>query len=65
MPVGRQLRHMSVCLLRSCLPHHLWVEAAMHVAHDPNLLLTQTLLNRESGTTSRERQYIDLEILRS
>ena len=51
------------CLLRSCLPHHLWVEAAMHVAHAQNLLSTQTLLNRESGTTSREHQYTDLEEL--
>ena len=35
----------------------------MHVAHAQNLLPTQTLLNRESGTTSRERQYTDLEEL--
>ena len=35
----------------------------MHVAHAQNLLPTQTLLNRESGTTSKERQYTDLEEL--
>ena len=51
------------CLLRSCLPHHLWVEAAMHVAHARILVPTQTLSNRESGTTSRERPYTDLEKL--
>ena len=51
------------CLLRSFLPHHLWVEAAMHVAHAQDLLPTQALLNRKSGTTSKQRQYTDLEEL--
>ena len=35
----------------------------MHVTHAQTLLPTQTLLNRESGTTSRERQYTELEEL--
>ena len=35
----------------------------MHVAHAQNLLPTQTLLNRESGTTSKERQFTDNEEL--
>ena len=61
--IGQLTTGIRSCLLRSCLPHHLWVEAAMHVAHAQNLLPTQTLLNRESGTTSRERQYTDLEEL--
>ena len=35
----------------------------MHVAHAKNLIPTQTLLNRESGTTSKDRKYTDLEEL--
>ena len=35
----------------------------MHVAHAQNLLPTQTLLNRESGTKRKERHYTDLEEL--
>ena len=35
----------------------------MHVAHAQNLLPTQTLLYRESGTTSKQRQYTDFEEL--
>ena len=61
--IGQLTTGIRSCLLRSCLPHTLWVEAAMHVAHAKNLLPTQTLLNRESGTTSKERQYTDLEEL--
>ena len=61
--IGQLTTGIRSCLLRSCLPHTLWVEAAMHVAHAQNLLPTQTLLNRESGTTSKERQYTDLEEL--
>ena len=61
--IGQLTTGIRSCLLRSCLPHHLWVEAAMHVAHAQNLLPTQTLLNHESGTTSRERQYTGLEEL--
>ena len=63
----RRIGHLTTgirsCLLRSCLPHNLWVEAAMRDAHAQNQLPTQTLLNRESGTTSKERQYTDLEEL--
>ena len=61
--IGQLTTGIRSCLLRSCLPHTLWVEAAMHVAHAQNLLPTLTLLNRESGTTSRKRQYTDLEEL--
>ena len=61
--IGQLTTGIRSCLLRSCLPHTLWVEAAMHVAHAQNLLPTRTLLNRESGTTSKERQYTDLEEL--
>ena len=61
--IGQLTTGIRSRLLRSCLPHTLWVEAAMHVAHAQNLLPTQTLLNRESGTTSKERQYTDLEEL--
>ena len=61
--IGQLTAGIRSYLLRRCLPHHLWVEAAMHVAHAQNLLPTQTLLNRELGTTSRERQYTDLEEL--
>ena len=61
--IGQLTTGICSCLLRCCLPHNLWVEAAMHVAHARNLLLTQTLLNRESCTTSKERQYTDLEEL--
>ena len=61
--IGQLTIGIRSCLLRSFLPHHLWVEAAMHVAHAQNLLPTQTLLNRESGTTSRQRQYTDFEQL--
>ena len=60
---GQLTMSIRSCLLRNCLPDHLWVEAAMHVAHAPNLLPTQTLLHRESGTTSRERLYTDLDKL--
>ena len=35
----------------------------MHVAHAQNLLPSQTLLNRESGTKSKGRQYTDLDQL--
>ena len=35
----------------------------MHVAHAQNLLPTQTLLNRKSGTTSKDRKYTNLEEL--
>ena len=59
--IGQLTTGIRTCSLRSCLPDHLWVEAAMHVAHAQNLLPTQTLLNRESSTKSRERQYTDLE----
>ena len=51
------------CLMRSCLTHHLWVEAAMHVAHAQNLLPTQTLPNRKSGTTSWQQHDTDFEQL--
>ena len=61
--IGQLTTGMRSCLLRSYLPHHLWVEAAIHVAHAQNLLPIQTLLNCESGTTSRERQYTDFEQL--
>ena len=61
--IGQLTTGIRSCLLRSCLPHHLWVEVAMHVAHAQNLLPTQKLLNRKSGTTSSERQYTDLEEL--
>ena len=61
--IGQLTTGIRSCLLRSCLPHTLWVEAAMHVAHAQILPPTQTLLNRESGTTSKERQYTDLEEL--
>ena len=61
--IGQLTTGICACLLRSCLPYHLWKEAAMHVAHAKNLLPTQTLLDRESGTTSRERHYINFEQL--
>ena len=61
--IGELTTGIRSCLLRNCLPHNLWVEASMHVAHAQNLLPTQTLLNRESGTTSKESQYTDLEEL--
>ena len=61
--IGQLTTGIRSCLLRSCLPYTLWVEAAMHVAHAPNLLPTQTLLNRESGTTSKDRKYTNLEEL--
>ena len=61
--IGQLKTGIRSCLLRSCLPHTLRLEAAMHVAHAQNLLPTQTLLNRESGTTSKQRQYTDLEEL--
>ena len=35
----------------------------MHVAHAQNLLPTQTLLNRESGTTTKDRKHTDLDEL--
>ena len=35
----------------------------MHVAHARNLLPTRTWLNRESGTTSKQGQYTDVERL--
>ena len=54
--IGQLTTGIRSCLLRSCLPHTLWVKAAMHVAHAQNLRPTQTLLNCESGTTSKERQ---------
>ena len=60
---GQLTTGIRSCLLRSCLPHHLWVEAAMHVAHAQILLPSQTFLNRESGTTSKERQCTDLDQL--
>ena len=53
--IGQLTTGIRSCLLHSCLPHTPWVEAAMHVAHAQNQLPTQTLLNRESGTTSKER----------
>ena len=31
--IGQLTTGIRSCLLRSCLPHHLWMEAAMHVAH--------------------------------
>ena len=52
--IGQLKTGIRSCLLRSCLPHNLWVEEAVHVAHAKNLLPTQTLLNRESGTTSNQ-----------
>ena len=61
--IGQLTTGIRSCLLRSCLLHTLWVEAALHVAHPQNLLPTQTLLNRESGTTSKDRKYTDLEEL--
>ena len=36
--IGQLTTGMRSCLLRSCLAHTLWVEAAMHVAHAQNLL---------------------------
>ena len=46
-------------LLHACVPWRL----VMTVAHALNLLPSQTLLNRKSGTTSKERQYTDLNVL--
>ena len=61
--IGQLTTGIRSCLLRTCLPHTSWMEAAMHVGHAQNLLATQTLLNRESGTTSKEQQYTELEEL--
>ena len=61
--IGQLTTGIRSCWLCSCLPHTLWVEAAMHVAHAQNLLPTQTLLNRASGTTSKGRHSTDHEEL--
>ena len=61
--IGQLTTGIYSCLLRCCLPHHLWVEAVMHVAHARNLLPSQTVLNRESGINSKKRQKSDVDVL--
>ena len=61
--IGQLTTGIRSYLMRSCLTHHLWVEAAMHVAHAQNLLPTQTLLNRESAVSSKKRQHADFDEL--
>ena len=61
--IGQLTTRTPSCLFRSCLPHHLWVEAATHVAHAQNLLPSPTLLNRESGINTKKRQKSDVDVL--
>ena len=51
--IGQLTTGMRSCLLCSCLPNHLWVEAAMHVAHAHDFLPNQTLINCESCVNSK------------
>ena len=47
-------------LLRSGLPHYLWVEAYFHVAHAQNLLPNHALLNRETRLNGKKRKLADV-----
>ena len=48
------------CLPRSGLPHYLWVEAYLHVAHAQNLLPSHALLNRETRLNGKKRKLADM-----
>ena len=48
------------CLLRSGLPHYLWIEAYLHVAHAQNLLPSHALLNRETCLKGKKRKLADV-----
>ena len=52
------------CLLRSGLPHYLWVEAYVHVAHAQNLLPSHALLNHETRLNGKKRKLADVQNLR-
>ena len=47
-------------LLRSGLPHYLWVEIYLHVDHAQNLLPSHALLNRETHLNGKRRKLADV-----
>ena len=47
-------------MLRSGLPHYLWVEAYLHVAHAQNLLPSHALLHRETLLNGKKRKLADV-----
>ena len=61
--IGQPITGIRSCLIRNSLPHHMWLEAAMQVAHAQNLLPSQTLLNGESGVNSKKREKSNVDVL--
>ena len=60
--IGLLNKGVRSCLLRSGLPHYLWVEAYLHVAHAQNLLPSHALF--ESRLEGKKRilpDVMDLE----
>ena len=57
-PVERRIgllnKGVRSCLLRRGLPHYLWVEAYLHVAHEQNLLPSHALLNHETHLNGKK-----------
>ena len=51
---------VRACLLRSGLPHYLWVEAYLHVARAQNLLPSHAMLNRETSLNGKKRKLADV-----
>ena len=58
--VGLLNKAVRSCLLRSGLPHYLWVEVDLHVAHAQSLLPSHALLNRETRFQGRKRKLADI-----
>ena len=55
--IGELTTGIRYCQLRSALPHHLWVEATMHVARAQNLLPSQRVPSSGfSGTNGPPRK---------
>ena len=58
--IGLLNKGVRSCLLRSGLPHYLWVEAYLHVAHTQYLLPRHALLNRETCLNRKKRNLADM-----
>ena len=58
--IGLRNKGVRSCLLRFGLPHYLWVEAYLHVAHAQNLLPSHALLNRETRLHGKKQKLADV-----
>ena len=58
--IGLLNKGVRSCLLRSGLPHYLWGEAYLQVAHAQNLLPIHAMLNRETRLNGKKGKLADV-----